>query len=221
MSAYDRAVLRRRSAAVASWVAVLFALTGCTAISPATSVTPTHSDVSTATATATATATPTATVPTSTQPVVPTPAAVTGPAAAGSAAPGGIRPWASLIAKQQTIYNTWRTPWDETSCSSLSLTAASCAAQVRAGTTAASTIAHNVDAAAEQGTPANLGPVPHRIEGIWRSTRAAADVASKDGRAYQAQCSGKASKECAGLAQTFANDMDALQLDFAGWQPYV
>lgn len=115
----------------------------------------------------------------------------------------------------------WRTPWDTNSCSTVPLNVAPCAAEVRTGTVAAMTIARQIDGATKQGAPTYIGHVPPAISGLWRSTKAMVDAASKDGHAYQVQCSGKTSNQCAGLAQTFTNDMDALQLDFAGWQPYM
>jgi hypothetical protein len=92
--------------------------------------------------------------------------------------------------------------------------------EVLTGTSVALSVGRNLDGAVKPGGSVDLGRVPAAISGIWASTKAAADTASKDGADYRLKCSGKASSRCAGLAQTFTNDMDALGLDFTGWQTY-
>lgn len=152
------------------------------------------------------------------------PAATDSPSiAASSAAPeASVARWAGLIAERKAELDDWYAGWDDATCSALASAAVDCNLML---TTASFLVQTNdivIAGASDTSGNTYLGSVPDEISGLYSETIALTGRAVDAGSAWaEAGCGIGDEGECIGLAIDFERAIDAVQLKFEAWSPYL
>jgi hypothetical protein len=130
-----------------------------------------------------------------------------------------VNEWASLVAQEQLRLDDALQPWDEHSCSALSLEDPLCSAYLVVLQMTTGTSETVLGGAADPGALTYLGTAPDEVADRVADLVTTVKSVSTSGVAATAAC--PEGDTCISLAAEFTRGIDTLRAAYAGWEPYL